>query len=891
VPEAFSRRYEEMRSSNNTIAAFASLTALILYIIGGCFVGLFFLLREHWVLWKQPLQWGFFISLLNLLGGLCELPLSWWGYDTALSAREFLVEKLLTELGACLFWTLLLTLTFMSAESLTRRAFPHMIQQWRLWSPQAASSISVLGRTLGGYLIVGFDFAFVVAIYFLTTRHFNWWTPSDVLFQPNVLAAYFPWLSPIAQSLRAGFWEECLFRAVPLAGAALLGNRFGGRKWFIGAALILQAVVFGAGHANYPSQPAYARLVELIIPSFVFAGIYLRFGLLPSIISHFVFDVVWFSIPLFVSRASGIWIDQSLVILFTLTPLWVVLRARVKRRHWESLSDQFYNSSWQPTVPRIEETLPEIAEPVPRPTLPRGWLIGAGILGLALWCVASNFRQEAPSLRIGRKDAARLARDALAKQGVNLSAEWEVMASVEDRVDQDDRFVWQVGGRDIYHQLVGSYLSPPCWNIRFARFQGDIVQRAEEYNVTIVGGGEVGRVRHQLPESAPGLSLQEADARQLVQKAIESLFQLRSDRLQEISAVASKLPNRADWTFTFSDPNYPLKRGQGRIAISIAGTRIVDGYRYVFVPEDWQRKERAQRNIVDLIRIACWSLLGLFWLAAALVAGVQWSKRNFSVPVFLQSGLLLLLGHLLGLANRWPEIQSGFSTAEPLSHQALVRFGVGIVGALLQSLLFALILGVLAKLKPRETNLASWDAWLRGSSAGLIVAGVTAVFSKLAAPSLSPEIADYSPAGTWLPALTGLFNGMSTFLASVAATLLVFVVLNRFSRGGTLRTKRLVLLWMMFGLALTGINEIESISYWFTSGLFLGVLLCLVHLYAFKTNLSLVPMAVATVIILGAVLQAAYRAFPSALPCGLVEIATVVTLAHLGWARLRRLEL
>ena len=229
-----------------------------------------------------------------------------------------------------------------------------MIQLWKLWSPETTSSYSVLGRTLGGYLIVGFDFAFVVAIYFVTTRHFGWWTPSDALFEPNLLATYLPWLSGVAQSLQAGFWEECLFRAVPLAGAALIGQRLGKRNLCIVIAFVLQALVFGAGHANYPSQPAYARLVELIIPSFVFGGIYLTYGLLTSIISHFVFDVVWFSLPLFISTAKGIWIDRAMVILLTLTPLWVVLRARLKKGAWGTVPEEAYNSAWKPNDPRVE---------------------------------------------------------------------------------------------------------------------------------------------------------------------------------------------------------------------------------------------------------------------------------------------------------------------------------------------------------------------------------------------------------------------------------------------------------------------------------------------------------------------------------------------------------
>ena len=38
---------------------------------------------------------------------------------------------------------------------------------------------------------------------------------------------------------------------------------------------MLQAVIFGAGHANYPQQPAYARVVEIFLPAVGFGLIFL----------------------------------------------------------------------------------------------------------------------------------------------------------------------------------------------------------------------------------------------------------------------------------------------------------------------------------------------------------------------------------------------------------------------------------------------------------------------------------------------------------------------------------------------------------------------------------------------------------------------------------------
>lgn len=59
--------------------------------------------------------------------------------------------------------------------------------------------------------------------------------------------------------LKAGTWEECCFRAVPLSIAAIVGRRYKRERLFIMAMMLVQAVIFGAAHANYPSMPSWAR--------------------------------------------------------------------------------------------------------------------------------------------------------------------------------------------------------------------------------------------------------------------------------------------------------------------------------------------------------------------------------------------------------------------------------------------------------------------------------------------------------------------------------------------------------------------------------------------------------------------------------------------------------
>ena len=62
IPESFNRKYEEMRSSNNTIASLATYGMFIFYVLGGIIVGMFILNRES-IYYGKLLYFGLY-SLL-----------------------------------------------------------------------------------------------------------------------------------------------------------------------------------------------------------------------------------------------------------------------------------------------------------------------------------------------------------------------------------------------------------------------------------------------------------------------------------------------------------------------------------------------------------------------------------------------------------------------------------------------------------------------------------------------------------------------------------------------------------------------------------------------------------------------------------------------------------
>ncbi len=605
IPEAFTRRYASMRSRNDAIGIGSVVGMVLLYVVGGIGVGLFFMLRSRYVLWRQATIWGLIVGTMQALASLNEWPLVWMTYDTAVSRTTFIAGQVATLAATLIGFSAFMALSFMAAETLTRRAFGTHPQFWRVWAKGPGSSSAILGRTVAGFLLVSVFFAYDVGLYVLATRVFGWWTPSEALLHPDVLATYVPWLSAIANSLQAGFWEECLFRAVPLAGAALIGDRFGKRTLFLVVAFAVQAAIFGAGHAPYPTQPSFARPVELIIPSIGFGLLYVYYGLLPGIVLHFAFDVVWFALPIFLSDAPGIWFQKVMVVVMTLVPLWVVFGRRWQSGAWTALAPSDRNAAWTPpAAAEPEEAAPAIAHQGIGSRMRTAWIaIGAVSFAGCVWAVAARDRVE--MFTVSRVDAANVARAALAARGVTLGPQWRVMPVPDDGSGGPQEFVSVTSGDERRRQLLGKYLPDARWNVRIATFEGDVAERAEEWHVFVTRTSQVLRVEHTLPEDRPGATLDESTARTRAEAVLMQEFGLRAGsgdvQAREVSARPAKRKARTDWTFTYTDLSLPpLPQGELRIEVELAGDDVASVRRFVFVPEQWDRQRRSAetRNLI-----------------------------------------------------------------------------------------------------------------------------------------------------------------------------------------------------------------------------------------------------------------------------------------------------
>ena len=876
VPEAFDRRYEQMRSANEGITVAGSFAMLLIYGVGGIGVGLFVLLRQRRVLWRMPLVWGASIAFAQLLAGLNQWPLFWMGYDTATSETSFAIQQVVTQVAAFLAFTGVFTLSFMAAESLSRRAFPEHLQFWRVWSREGARSWTVLGHTVAGYLIVGIDLAFLVSFYWLAIGYLGWWSPSDALVNPDSLATVLPWLSPLAISLQAGFWEECLFRAVPLAGAALIGDRFGNRRAWIAGAFVLQIVIFGAGHAAYPTQPSYARLIELIVPSTIFGLLYLRFGLLPAIVMHFAFDAVLFGIPLFVSSAPGAWVDQGLFGLIFLTPLWVVASARCRGGSWIETPAALRNEAWSPPVEE-SPVPPEPApgrEPMGLPALPV--VAAVGVIGLGLWVYTSVAPSESPRLEVGRAEAEAVAREVLAARGVD-PAGWTESSRVTSGLGLQHRFIWTEAGGERHRALLGEYLAGPRWRVRYARFEGDVAARAEEHIVWVGPAGEAERREHRLAEDTAGAALSEETARTLARDALAGLG--AATDLTEVSAESSRRPARTDWTFTFRDETLgDLAGGEARVAVEIAGDEVVDTRRYVFLPEEWRRADEQRRTTLSIAGVASAIVLGLLLVTGAVLAVVRWTRGAFDLRLALSVAGIPLATAVVTMANNWPVFMSGLSTAQPLP----LQLGIGVVGGLIGAGLLAALLGLLAGHTATLATAAAADrkpALRAGTAIGLGALGTLAAAGSVLGGG-PPPWSSFGPASSVVPWLAAAIGPVQGYLTLALVTLLVVTSTNTLTAQWTRRQASTGIALVLVGALLAPGTSPDDLLSWAVLGLLGGALLLGAYVWILRDRPALAVLAAAAMTVPGILERGLEQAYGGALPGSLLGAAAV---SYIAW--------
>lgn len=624
VPQTFERRFTEMRASNALLASLSGIGQVAL--LFACVLALLRFSKDGGIRWRPALVAGGVIGLLMAGAGVNSLPLAWYDYDTATSAATFRLQSIGAVILAGLVTALLVGLTLAAAEAATRRAFPQQLDWWQWW--KARGTRQVAGRVLGGYAVAAFGLLYVCVFYLMARQLLGWWTPSEMLDDPNQIATRLPWLGGLAISLQAGVWEEAMFRVLPLSLLAIWAKDRPHRTRIMVLGVVATSLVFGFAHASYLSWPAYSRGVELFVESSLWAVIVLVFGPLPTMLGHFLFDFVLFSLFAGAGDGPAYRITTAIAVLIGLAPAAAVAWSVWRNHGLTDASESHSLGAW--VAPPREAAAPATPAPTESRLTPRSRTLAlvAGVVGLLITVAAPSREPLGPPLSAGRASVVRVADSALASRGVP-TAGWTALSRIaSDTMDALPRFLVREHAESLAQPLASSIHPAAWWVVRYVHPRGTLAERAEEWRVRIWPDGRLMDVRHLLADTAWRDSTGDDQARTRARRALASA-RLDTLRFVEAKLAADVKPanaagaRRKDITITYTDTARHLPgQALARAWVTMAGSEVTVVRQGLELPEAFRRDDRQRQ----LIRVMTSGAL-IFGLLGLLLVGVLYVRR------------------------------------------------------------------------------------------------------------------------------------------------------------------------------------------------------------------------------------------------------------------------
>lgn len=689
IPQTFTRRYGEMRSANGMLELLAALGTLAIAAFGAITLRRF--VPRSALRWRPAMVIGGVIGVLMTGTVLNTLPTSWYDYDTAMSPAVFQAGLIAIAVFAGAATFLLVALTLVAAEALTRHAFPLHLDWWQLWRERGTREVAA--SVGGGYVVAAFAFAYVAVFYVVSRELFGWWVPSALLDDPNQIATPLPWLAGMAASLQAAVWEEALFRALPLSALALWVGDRSTRRWWMAAGVVMTALIFGFAHAGYPSWPPYSRGVEIFLDACLWAVLFLRFGLLVTVLAHFAYNLVLFGLFAAAGSALPYRVTAVVTLLALLAPALAVAVRWMRQGGFVPLSPTARFAAWRSTPAAPREVVPvEVTAP---PRAARGAWVAAGlVIAAVLFSVAVRApRPLGAEFTADRARSIAVADSALRARKVSPEQWTRLATTATDPQGAWRRFLQRHGATERAAELARTYAVSAWWIVRYVHTQETLAERAEEWRVRVFPDGRLLDVRHVLPENAPGVSLAPDEARRvaaavLLENGVDTSVLVES-QFDEVVR-----PQRRDVTITYTDTTVDLPAGaRARVWVTLAGDEPVTVRRGIELPEAVLRDDR-RREQGRLAVVGATVLVALVLVSVAAVRMVRRQpavmhdriERRTVLALLLLLAALQLASGLLAL----PEVLAGYDTSVPWS-----RFRNQVMLGLVMSLLGVFVLAAL----------------------------------------------------------------------------------------------------------------------------------------------------------------------------------------------------
>ena len=670
IPQSWTLSQQEKEANRDLLSEFDYVPVSILYLV----MIIVFFWRAHAgdIRWRRAAAVAAAAAIVVFLTEINKFPFAYLSYDTTQSLQTFR----LGQLASPFFKSVGVFFLFIPLFSASTAA-------GRLWIAEKPWATGVFSRgylqsgeawkqTLLGYGMAFAAIGYVTAFYVLGQRLIHVWSPVEVGFSNN-FSTYFPSLESIYTGFSAAFMEELTFR---LFAVALL-YRLTKRPWI---AVVIPAAVWGFAHTTYPQEPIWIRGVELTAAGIVYGWVFLRYGLLTTLVSHFLYNVFVGVVPQLQSGQPALVANG----LFALTlPLLVLALVKwvgpvAVRERWKTMLAgrksplSAFRSAPAQDAPS-EGTRPEAFISWKR--LACFAALAAALYGASFLVPRWDFFGKAPPVTLTKQQGAHLCESYIAGSGFDAKG-YTSFTVFRDHTYRLPSYILDVFGlKGAWEKLRKYYGYRPEWVTRWYR-----EKKVQNLEVSADEKGRLMTLRRRLAETDPGARLKEESAREIARAFLSGTPLGEPGDWEYIETETRDRPNRLDYRFTYRDRGFQAGDLRRKVSLVVSGDRVTAyGPPWYDVPDEWSRKRdvlgKEMRNYVrQLVSVALSIGLAAFFIVHVVLLLRRRVAGRADVTAALRWSLILgTVPMLLDFANDLPRFYFGYfdQTEQALSTYTL----------------------------------------------------------------------------------------------------------------------------------------------------------------------------------------------------------------------------
>lgn len=681
APRPWNAEYREMRSYNSLYTTAAT---FVMVVLGVC--ALVVAIRaapRHSFNFKLAGAFGILCGIAAVAPEFNKLP--WWSenYDPSHSYKAFLLMKSAVFVMGGVVMALAVAVLYAAAQPLYRELCPQYMSIKRWFSFEALRKKElVVGIILGiavAYLAKGYQIGF-----YLLGRQIGYWCPmSPADFQ--ALSSVVPVVDALSIGVLAALMEEGLYRVVALR---LFEKLCRGHFWW---ANFLQAAAWAFAHSSYPQQPAYTRGIELTVFGMFNGWLLKRFGLIPCLVSHYLFDANW-TTEYFQSAPPAVAWTAVLPTAIPLAILIICLIVSAKKGFSEDPVGRADTQEFvlpdleaRTTLGRPASFHPQLLSTKLKAAL--FLLIPASCAAIALLSVPS-IGSSIKHFATSRAEAIERSRRYQMERGATLfgyqpTTRLETLDMYMPGTDNALIYLREKLGYERTVQLVDSLCTELGWDTIWWSATGQCYEDEMDKDGAIYAQ-DAGN-----PPGSDDVFVKEPRARTIA----ETFLNEHCKRLLPVTFVSSSSDARPSYSWyniTFDVPRGKVGDANLRVNVIVSSESVRKVSTEWVVPDSWleaRKRESGLESIMSVVRLLVWIPLGTLvvwlWIGLMREGYVRWK-----VPLYI--GLAAVLVYLAKEINTATRFFMSYDGSSPVANFVLEQCVSRACIALSDGVLFAL---------------------------------------------------------------------------------------------------------------------------------------------------------------------------------------------------------